>query len=257
MKNALKVLLVGVTVSSSIIAINKNTSLNQLKAELASKQKENKKLTNELENSSNDLIALNQKNKKLSKRVVNEINKIISLKDSVDNLDENLKKDQKKLAQKSYWTKRLLREKRQLKKEIQEAKESEKQNKQTSQAKQKRSYSKKLNVTNIKTTLMRKKFNGSFVKTINVKKVDAIKTNFKILNDETATSGKKKVTISVFNSRNKKLAFNDVLEVDYKNEKLDVTSIIEVEREKIEKGTYNIVAYIDGKEVNSSFALIN
>ena len=249
MNKTLKILLVGVTITSSAIAINKNITLNELKLELASKQEENTNLTNKLEHSSDNINKLNQKNKKLTKRVVNEINKIISLKDSVDNLGENLKEDQKKLAQKDYWTKRLLREKKWLKKEIQKNKKAKKNKKESSKTN-------KLNVTKIETTLMRKKYNGSFVETDNSKKIDAFKTNFKILNNKTAKSGKKKINISVFNSKNKNLAFNDVLEIDYNNENLDVISIIEVERKKIERGTYNIIAYIDGKEVNSSLAYI-
>jgi len=255
MKKTFKILLIGATITSSAIAISKSTSINNLKVELASKQRENNSLINKLEHSSSNLIALNQKNKKLSKRVVNEINTIISLKDSVEGLDENLKNDKKKLAQKTYKTRKLLRERKKLKKEILKTKELGKDK--NTEAKKETSTVKKLNVTNIETTLMRKKFNGSFVKTVNAKKVDAIKTNFKILNNNTIKSGKKKVSISVFNSKDKTLAFNDILEVHYNNENLDVTSIIEVERKKIEKGTYNIIAYIDGKEVNSSYAYID
>lgn len=255
MKTTLKLLLIGVTISSSVIAINKNTIVNNLKTELASKQKENKKLSNKLAHSSSDISNLNTKNKKLSKRVIKEINKIISLQDSVDSLDETLKEDQKKLAKKTSTAKRLAKEKRWLKKEISKAKQLTKETKQKIVLNN--SYQENLNTTNIETTLMRKRNNGSFVKTFNTNKIDAIKTNFKILNNQIAESGKKKINISVFNSKNKKLAFNDILEIDYNNENLDVTSIIEVEREKIEKGTYNIIAYIDGKKVNSSLAYIN
>ena len=62
--------------------------------------------------------------------------------------------------------------------------------------------------------------------------------------------------IKVFNSENNAITFNDVSIINYNNENSEVTSIIEVERGEIESGTYNIIAYIDGKEVNSSLAYV-
>ncbi len=256
MNNTLKVLLVGITISSSVIAINQNTIVNNLKTELDSKQKENKKLTNKLEHSSSDISLLNKKNKKLSKRVVKEINKIISLKDSVDSLDETLKEDQKKLAQKTSTAKRLAREKRWLKKEILKAKRQKKKKQHKPELKN-NIYSKKLDISNIETVLLRKRNNGSFVKTTNSKKTDAIKTKFKILRNKITEKGKQKINIFVFNSTNKSLAYNDTIEINFNNEDLDVTSIIKVEREKIEKGDYQVIAYIEGKKVNSSIAFID
>lgn len=251
MKNTFKILLIGATIIASATAINKHSSIHKLENELEFRLKENKKLTNKLTHTSKNLITSNQKNKKLSKRVVNEINKIITLKDSVNNLDENLKSDQKKLADNLSQTKKLSREKRRLARVIQKNKQLEKQD----CGQLKKSIS-KINISDIQTTLMRKKFNGSFVKTFNSKKVDAFKTHFKILDNQVTKAGKKKVNIKVFNSENNAITFNDVSVINYNNENSEVTSIIEVKRGEIESGTYNIIAYIDGKEVNSSLAYV-
>jgi len=252
MKKFSKILLIGTSVISSAIAINKTKDINEIENQFKLKSIENNSLTNKLATTSTSLSELNQKNKKLSKRLIKEINKIISLKDSVNNLDDNLKKENKKLASKNSTTARLIREKKQLEKEIENAKKLENELKLLS------TKNNKITVSEIKTTLMRKKGNGGFVKTQNSNKIDAIKTNFKILDTESvAELGKKKVNIKFYNRKNNTLSYTDVQEIDFDKKNVNITSIIEVDRKKIEKGLYNVVAYVDGKKINWASTIID
>jgi len=257
MKNLTKTLLVGVTIITVAVTVSKNNQISNLETELKLKLKENKNLSNKLDHTATSLTSVTQKNKRLSKRVISEINKIISLKDSVSDLDEDLKEGNRILAYRKSKTRKLLKEKKQLEKEILQAKQLNEEAKiKNNQPEIITSKAKRLDISGMETTLMRKKFNGSFVKTLNSRKIDAFKTNFKIHNNKTTEVGMKKVNIKVYNRRNRTLTFDDVQEIDFDKENLNITSIIEVERGKIEKGLYNIIAYIDGKEVNSSSTYI-
>lgn len=235
MNKILQIVLVGTTLASTTIAIQKNNKLNE-------QEQENIELAQKLENSSNNYNTLKEKNKKLSKRVINEINKIISLTDSVKGLDRSLKEDQIKLLENIYIAENLNSKNKRLVKEAIKI----------DQLQEEISLAKKLKISDIETTLIRKKLNGTYTKTSNLKKIDAFKASFTILNNEIAHSGKRNIAVKVINSENQTLNYTNNLEIDYKNKVLDIVSLIEVEREKIIAGTYKVVVFIDGKQAQSS-----
>lgn len=254
MKITIKLLLIGATLASTTIAIISNSKLKEQKIE-------NHKMVQKLESTENNLKKQSLKNKKLSKRVIKEINKIINLNDSVKDLDENLKEDQEKLLSKTQIAEKLSSKNKKLRQKALKAehleKEIHKSKKEILAAKKEISAAKQLKVSNIVTTIMRKKKNGAFTQTLNNKKIDAFKTNFQILNNEIANSGKKKIYLKIYNSKNQSLKFTDELNVEYNNKNIDIVSIIEVERSEIVTGNYEIIAYIDNKKVKSSSISVN
>lgn len=242
MSKTTTIALVGTTIISSIIALNKNAAYNNARKELTAERRDNKILEEKLQNTADYLKKINVKNKKLSKRVINEINQIVDLRNSVKVLDKDLKKDKEKLVEATSFVEDLHVEKKQLEEEVLRTKELEEE---ISKVKQ-------LKISNIETTLMKKKSNGQYSETENAKKVDAFKASFRILSNENADSGRRKINIKVINLKDNTFTYTNNLKIHYNNSAMDIVSVIDVERDNMSTGNYKIIIYIDGKEVNSS-----
>jgi len=237
MKKVMIPLLLGVTVFSSVSLINKNSDLVNLKSELNHQKKENLQLTEKIQEKTDYIVELNQKNKKLSKRVVNEMNHIITLTKSTKLLDHNLKQE---LIEKEKIVKNL----------------SSKICEDTPQEKEITDVY-LLQVSELETTLLRKKVNKTFTKTSNIKKIDAIKANFQIKGDDFTPAGNKKVKVKLIDNNNETINYSKETEVNYKNENIDVVSIVEVDRKKINAGNYKLIVSVNGEEIESSEISIN
>ncbi|WP_028890132.1 hypothetical protein [Tenacibaculum ovolyticum] len=229
-KKLLLVLLFIATVFSFIYAFNKSYDYKVVSSKLKKSVEEKNELQLELDEKIASYKKLAVRNKKLSKRVISEINKIIDLKDSVDDLDNDLKKDKNALTKKITLTKRLSKKVNFLASKIDKAKLL------------------KVNISEILT--MKKRNSGKFTKTTNKNKVDAFKVSFSVLENEMAAPGKKRVSIKILDSQNNivvaKNGTKNNLIVDYKNELLGVTSYIEVDRENVKPGGYKVIVSIEG-----------
>ncbi|PKH49235.1 hypothetical protein CXF68_00375 [Tenacibaculum sp. Bg11-29] len=229
-KKILLVLLFVATVFSFIYAFNKSYDYKVVSSKLKKSVEEKNELQLELDEKIASYKKLAVKNKKLSKRVISEINKIIDLKDSVDDLDNDLKKDKNALTQKITLTKKLYNKVNYLASKIDKARLL------------------KVNISEILT--VKKRNSGKFTKTTNKNKVDAFKVSFYVLENEMATPGKKRVSIKILDSQNnvvvtKSGAKNNLI-VDYKNESLSVTSYVEFDRENVKAGRYKVIISIEG-----------
>lgn len=229
-KKILFVVLFILTVFSFIYAFNKSYDYKVVSSKLKKSVEEKNELQLELNEKIVSYEKLAAKNKKLSKRVISEINKIIDLKDSVDDLDDDLKKDKNALTKKITLTKRLSKKVNYLASKINKAKLL------------------KVNISEI--SMMKKRNNGKFTKTTNKNKVDAFKVSFSVLENEMATPGKKRVSIKILDSQNnvvvaKKGTKNNLI-VDYKNESLGITSYIEVDRKNVKPGGYKVIVSVEG-----------
>ena len=193
---------------------------------------ENQKLNDEIKKYNNNLQALNSKNKKLSKRFINETNKIINLKTSVKSLGEDIKEEKEKLWTKTKVQQNLINENKELENKISKVEA--------------------LTTSEIHSFLMRKKTNGNFVKTTNIKKIDALKTVFQISKNDFAPSGKRNITVQLFNPKDQKIISDDVFDIYYENKNTQVISLIKLDRETIKQGLYSVRTFIDNNLVKSS-----
>lgn len=239
-KKIFPALLIVATIFSALYGLKKNNDYSTIKSKLKESVEQKEELQQKLDKTKAKQQKLAIKNKKLSKRIISEINKIISLKDSVNELDNDLQKDKYALTEKTYLTKKLSNKVNYLATKIDKAK------------------SLKTNISEVAT--MKKRSNGKFTKTSNKNKVDAFKISFQVLENEIASSEKKRISIQVLDPENniikakilssskKNIAnkYSDELIIDYNNELLDVVSLIEVERENIKTGKYNIIIFIEG-----------
>jgi hypothetical protein len=229
-KKLLLVVLFLATIFSFIYAFNKSYDYKVVSFKLKKSVEEKNELQLELDEKIASYKKLAVKNKKLSKRVISEINKIIDLKDSVDDLDDDLKKDKNALTKKITLTKRLSKKVNYLASKIDKAKLL------------------KVNISEILT--MKKRNSGKFTKTTNKNKVDAFKVSFYVLENEMAISGKKRISVKILDSQNnvvvaKNEAKNNLI-VDYKNESLGVTLYFEVDRKNVKPGGYKVIVSIEG-----------
>lgn len=241
-KKFLPILLVTATVFSLLYASKKNNAYNAINSKLKQSIEEKQALQEKLDKTTANFKKTTAKNKKLSRRVISEINKIITLKDSVNDLDDNLRKDKKAFnnerRKKTSLTKKLSNKITDLANTVNKAK--------------------LLKASAIEVFNMKKRNNGKFIKTTNTNKIDAFKVNFQVLKNEIATPGKKRISLQILDPANKLVIsknsaankYSDELTIDYNNESLDVISLIEVERKKIKLGEYKIKAFIEGRSIS-------
>jgi hypothetical protein len=117
-----------------------------------------------------------------------------------------------------------------------------------------------LKVNSAKVLAMRQKTNGKLVATARARNTDAFRINFRIAKNEISEPGERQVYIQVLNSKGQTIAkkgdliinnvavnYSDQTIVNYLNEAIDVISLIEVNRDDIEKGPYNVNIYIEDK----------
>ena len=123
-----------------------------------------------------------------------------------------------------------------------------------------------INVENVKVTAMKMRSNGKYTETNKAQKTDAIKVNFRLLENEIATSGDKEAYIVLKNPKGQVInakgtfiledgteaKYTDQTIVNYENANLDVVMLVERKGEKYEKGSYPIEVYVDGKLVGGA-----
>jgi len=123
-----------------------------------------------------------------------------------------------------------------------------------------------INVENVKVTAMKMRSNGKYTETNKAQKTDAIKVNFRLLENEIATPGDKEAYIVLRNPKGQVInakgtfiledgaesKYTDQTIVNYENANLDVVMLVERKGEKYEKGTYPIEVYVDGKLVGGA-----
>jgi hypothetical protein len=123
-----------------------------------------------------------------------------------------------------------------------------------------------INVENVAVTAMKMRSNGKYTETNKAQKTDAIKVEFRLIENEIAEPGDKeayivlknpaglvinaKGTFEALDGEEKK--YTDQTVVNYSNADLDVVMLVERKGEKYEKGTYPIEVYVEGKMVGSA-----
>ncbi len=252
MKKITKILLVGATIASTTTA--GITHSNSLKFE-----NEKNKIFKKLKETSLNYDKLQLENKKLSKRIITEINRIIILTDSVKHLDKTLKEDKLKLSKTILLSKNLSLQNnnltsrnRNLNSKIIKAKKKILTTK-ASVMDIKESITAPIFVSNLETTLVKKKTRGGFTKTTDYTKIDGFKSKFSLTNNDlTNNSEKKKISLILSNLNNRTISYSNEVEVKFEKKFLDISTIIEVDREKVIPGDYEIAILIDNKKIESS-----
>ncbi len=123
-----------------------------------------------------------------------------------------------------------------------------------------------INVENVAVTAMKMRSNGKYTETNKAQKTDAIKVEFRLIENEIAEPGDKEAYIVLKNPAGQVInakgtfadaegvekKYTDQTVVNYSNADLDVVMLVERKGEKYEKGTYPIEVYVEGKMVGSA-----
>ena len=118
-----------------------------------------------------------------------------------------------------------------------------------------------LKVNTAQILAMRERSNGKLVETSRARNTDAFRINFTIAKNEISEKGERQLFIQITDSKGNTLAskgefmlfdetqisYSDATSVDYLNEPIDVISLIEVDRDSMERGVYNVNIYIEDK----------
>lgn len=117
-----------------------------------------------------------------------------------------------------------------------------------------------LKVNKAKILAMRERNNGKLVETSRARNTDAFRINFTIAKNEISEQGERQVYIQILNSKGNTVAskgeitfnevqvnYSDQTIVNYLNKAVDVISLVEVNRDSIQKGLYTVNIYIDNK----------
>ncbi|MCK5637332.1 MAG: hypothetical protein KAH67_01395 [Flavobacteriaceae bacterium] len=123
-----------------------------------------------------------------------------------------------------------------------------------------------INVENVNVTAMKMRSNGKYTETNKAQKTDAIKVEFRLIENEIATPGDKEAYIVLKNPKGQvinakgtfikkdgtesKYTMQDI--VNYENSDLDVIMLVERKGDKYDKGTYPIEVYVEGKLVGGA-----
>lgn len=128
-----------------------------------------------------------------------------------------------------------------------------------------------INVENVKVSAMKMRSNGKYTDTNKAQKTDAIKVDFRLVENEIATPGDKDAYIVLMNPKGQVInakgtfALNDGTEakytdhtiVNYENSDLDVVMLVERKGDKYEQGSYPIQVFVDGKLAGEAKLLLN
>lgn len=120
-----------------------------------------------------------------------------------------------------------------------------------------------LKINKTKVIAMRERSNGKLVETSRARNTDAFRINFTVDKNEISEQGERNVYIQIINSKGQTLApkgelalseeltvsYSDSTTINYLNESIDIISLVEVNRDIIEKGEYIINVYIEDKFV--------
>ncbi len=123
-----------------------------------------------------------------------------------------------------------------------------------------------LQVNSLKVLSMKERNNGKLVATTRANRTDALRINFTIAENLLADKTQRHALIQVLNPRGEvvhnigsttledgeEIEFTDQTSIDYDNAKLDVISLVEVDRKSMMKGTYTVSVFLDNKLVSLS-----
>lgn len=122
-----------------------------------------------------------------------------------------------------------------------------------------------LKVSSAKILAMRERTNGKLVETSRARNTDAFRINFTVDKNEISEQGERQVYIQIVNSKGLTLAskgeltvndtqinYSDQTIVNYLNEAVDIISLVEVNRDLIEKGLYTVNIYVENKFVGAT-----
>lgn len=119
-----------------------------------------------------------------------------------------------------------------------------------------------LKVKTAKILAMRTRNNGKLVETSRARNTDAFRINFTIGKNEITDQGEREVYIQIMDAKGNTIApkgsvtlsdgttsidYSDNTIVNYLNEAVDVISLVEVDRAKINRGPYMVNIFIDNK----------
>ena len=122
----------------------------------------------------------------------------------------------------------------------------------------------KVNTANI--LAMRERKSGKLVETSRARNTDAFRINFTIAKNEISEQGERQLYIQIVDSKentvaskgeltlfdNTQINYSDATSVNYLNEAIDVISLVEVDRDYIERGIYTVNIYIENKIVGAT-----
>ncbi|MEN8187738.1 MAG: hypothetical protein ABFR05_11465, partial [Bacteroidota bacterium] len=123
-----------------------------------------------------------------------------------------------------------------------------------------------LNIQDVEVTALKMRSNGKYTETNKAQKTDAVKVDFRLMENEIATPGDKDAYIvfqnpkgSVINAKgtfilkdSTEVKYTDLTTINYENAELDVTMLVERKGEKYEKGSYPISVYVEGRLVGAA-----
>lgn len=275
-KNALVPLLICLLLISVFFGYKKTTDYNKLEDVFR-----NEKLTlqSELDEIIEDYKTLSIKRKDLSKRLIKEINRIIALRDSVKSLKasqfrlisryrkkvETLERQNKKLFFKVdslSIANKTLQEEKTIVTQALDKKSSESQTlaKVNKELKAKVAVASVIKTSPISAIAMKERSSGKLTSTSRSSRADAFKVNFKLLQNDVATKGKKTIYLQVIDQNkniialkgettlknSKKVGYSHDLTADYNKKDLNILSLILVNRDDINRGIYTINVFVDG-----------
>ncbi len=120
-----------------------------------------------------------------------------------------------------------------------------------------------LNIKDVNVTALKMRSNGKYTETNKAQKTDAIKVEFRLMENEIATPGDKEAYIilqkpngAVINAKGTftledetEIKYTDQTMINYENAELDVVLFVERKGDKYEKGTYQVKVYVEGRLV--------
>jgi hypothetical protein len=118
-----------------------------------------------------------------------------------------------------------------------------------------------LNIKDIKVTALKMRSNGKYTETNKAQKTDAVKLEFRLMENEIASPGDKEAYVvlkdpkgRVINAKgtfmlqdSTEVKYTAQTVVNYENAELDVVIFVERKGEKYQKGVYPINVYVDGR----------
>lgn len=124
-----------------------------------------------------------------------------------------------------------------------------------------------LKVSSAKVLAMREKTNGKLVETNRARNTDAFRINFTIAKNEISEQGERRVYIQIVDVtsgttvaskgevtilNDETINYSDTATINYLNEAIDVVSLVEVNRDLIERGVFAVNIYIESNIVGVS-----
>ena len=121
-----------------------------------------------------------------------------------------------------------------------------------------------LKANSAKVLAMRERNNGKLVETSRARNTDAFRINFTVAKNEISEKGERQVYIQIIDVttgttvaskgevtvlNNETINYSDTTTINYLNEAIDVVSLVEVDRDLIERGVFAVNIYIDSNIV--------